>query len=565
MLSTRARHSGGAPDVTGQIAAVDTALGAGAQFLDPEAVAAARTVLVRAGERSRIGAETTAVALVGATGSGKSSLFNAISGLGIAEVGAKRPTTSEPLACIWGRDIEDPVLDFVRVPRRHRMERESVLDGDREVPLHGLVLLDVPDHDSTAVAHRLEVDRLVEVVDLMIWVVDPQKYADQALHARYLKNLTGYESVMLVVLNQIDRLADDEAELCRRDLRRLLDADGLESVRLMTASASRGDGIEPLRAVLGEVVHRKTVVAQRLSADLDDVMDRLALGVADKEPDVADAAREDRLVDALAAATGIPVVAEAAGEQYATLGRRTTGWPPARWVSRLLRRDPVRRLGLGADERELRKLARATAPAASPAQVSAVAAAVERVTAAASDGLPPRWADGVRAAVPVSVAEELTGTSTHDADAAEEGDGSLTGVLDDALAGVDLGSPRRGWFRVVQVVQWLALLGCLGGLGWAAADALDLGDVPNPAVAEGSPWDDVPLAAVPAVGGLVVGVLLALLARWWVGVGARRRRERVGDLLRAAVVEVAQERVVAPVAALVDRHRATREALSLRR
>ena len=55
--------------------------------------------------------------------------------------------------------------------------------------LDGLVLLDLPDHDSTEIDHRMEVDRLVQLVDMLVWVVDPQKYADAAIHDRYLKPL----------------------------------------------------------------------------------------------------------------------------------------------------------------------------------------------------------------------------------------------------------------------------------------------------------------------------------------------------------------------------------------
>ena len=68
------------------------------------------------------------------------------------------------------------------------------------------MLLDLPDHDSTELSHRLEVDRLVQLVDVLVWVVDPQKYADAALHDRYLKPLAGHADVMMVVLNQADRL-----------------------------------------------------------------------------------------------------------------------------------------------------------------------------------------------------------------------------------------------------------------------------------------------------------------------------------------------------------------------
>ena len=65
------------------------------------------------------------------------------------------------------------------------------------------MLLDLPDFDSVEHAHRLEVDRLIELVDLVVWVVDPQKYADAALHDRYLRPLAGHAGVMLVVLNPV--------------------------------------------------------------------------------------------------------------------------------------------------------------------------------------------------------------------------------------------------------------------------------------------------------------------------------------------------------------------------
>src|SRR5207253_3491564 len=136
-----------------------------------------------------------------------------------------------------------------------RVTRESVLDADKEAGLRGLVLLDLPDHDSTAVMQRLEVDRLVGLVDLLVWVVDPQKYADEALHRGYLRPLVGHDEVMVVVLNQIDRLAEEEVDTCSKDLRRLLDADGLDTVRILTASATRGDGIDDLRKLLSDVVN----------------------------------------------------------------------------------------------------------------------------------------------------------------------------------------------------------------------------------------------------------------------------------------------------------------------
>ena len=40
----------------------------------------------------------------------------------------------------------------------------------------------------------MEVDRLVQLVDMLVWVVDPQKYADAAIHDRYLKPLAQHRT-----------------------------------------------------------------------------------------------------------------------------------------------------------------------------------------------------------------------------------------------------------------------------------------------------------------------------------------------------------------------------------
>ena len=121
--------------------------------------------------------------------------------------------------------------------------------------LDGVVLLDLPDHDSTEVAHHLEVDRLVQLADLMIWVLDPQKYADAAIHDRYLAPLHEHAEVTVVVLNQIDTVPEDGRQSMVDDVRRLLDADGLNDVPIFAISARHGLGVAELRA---EVAKRVT-------------------------------------------------------------------------------------------------------------------------------------------------------------------------------------------------------------------------------------------------------------------------------------------------------------------
>ena len=167
-------------DITDRVDGLAEAARSARGRLDDELVDEAARVAEQASARLRLSGDHTVVALAGATGSGKSSTFNAVTGLELAAIGVRRPTTSWTMACAWGRDGAGELLDWLGVPKRHQVLRDSMLDEprqDRQSNLDGLVLLDLPDHDSTEVAHHVEVDRLVRLADLLVWVLDPQKYA----------------------------------------------------------------------------------------------------------------------------------------------------------------------------------------------------------------------------------------------------------------------------------------------------------------------------------------------------------------------------------------------------
>ena len=141
--------------------------------------------------------------------------------------------------------------------------------------------MDLPDHDSTETAHRQEVDRLVKKVDLFVWVLDPEKYADAALHDRYLRPLADHAGVMLVALNKADRLSPDQLAACLADLRRILDAEGLGAAKLLATSAVTGQGIGELRALLTERIGAKQSAAQRLGFDITRAASELGGQVGD--------------------------------------------------------------------------------------------------------------------------------------------------------------------------------------------------------------------------------------------------------------------------------------------
>ena len=82
-----------------RLGALREVLSLAGERLSVPVVQRAAEILGHADARLAVG-EQTVVALAGATGSGKSSLFNALSGSRIAEQGARRPTTSVALAAI---------------------------------------------------------------------------------------------------------------------------------------------------------------------------------------------------------------------------------------------------------------------------------------------------------------------------------------------------------------------------------------------------------------------------------------------------------------------------------
>lgn len=556
-------------DLADRTAALESAVVAASGRLDRELLDDARAVVTRARERGGLSAEHTVVALAGATGSGKSSVLNAVAGSEIATVGVRRPTTSHAVAAVWG-DGAGPLLDWLEVRRRQEMPTPADDDpGDdsgaarprrglarlrgRRGPAGistGLVLLDLPDHDSVVVEHRVRAERLVERADLLVWVVDPQKYADAALHERYLRPLAGRSEVVVVVLNQADRLSDAETDAMLADLRRLVAADGLDGARVLAVSAATGRGIDQLKGLLAEAAARREAATARLAADARAAAQRIADACGSSPASRAGERAADALVDALEAAAGVPTVVDAVAAAHRRDAHLATGWPVTRWVSRL-RRDPLRRLGLrrGPDGTatdgsgtatgpERPDLVRSSLPTTRPAVRAASASAVRRYVDEVTEGAPDPW---------VLVAR----------DRAQDAIDRMPGDLDQAVVGTRLEAARRPrWWAAVGAVQWLLLAAAVVGLLWlGAAAAVEYFRLPPlilpvltvDLTASGGGVLEVPWPTLLAIGGLLAGLLLALVARVFTAWGARRRASRVRRRLRESVSGVADRLVRVPV------------------
>jgi GTP-binding protein EngB required for normal cell division len=511
--------------------------------VDSDALAEARRVVDQADRRLAISGSATVVALAGATGSGKSSIFNALSGTTLATVGVRRPTTAHAMASSWGDESAEDLLDWLQIPRRHALETDPAMDA----ALNGLVLLDLPDHDSTELDHRMEVDRLVQLVDMLIWVVDPQKYADAAIHDRYLKPLAQHAEVMMIILNQVDKLSASQREQCISDLRRLLNSEGLGKVPVIAVSALTGEGIEGLRELLAKQVAEKQAAARRLAADVSVAAAKLS--AASGTTKVTPLARSsiDRLTRQVAIAAGVPVVTEAVGKAWRLRGGLATGWPVLAWIAKFkpdpLRRLHLDRLGVGRRHKEVDPsgVGRTSLPATSGVQKARVDTGVRTLADEAAQGLTRGWADQIK-------------------QAARSSEDALPDRVDRAIAATDLDlAQHRRWWQLVRVLQWMLVATVIVGLGWLGLAFLlaYLQLPPLPKVT----WWGIPAPTVLAIGGVLAGLLLAGLARIFVEVGARRRTAKARQSLRAAIARVTGELVIDPVKAEQDRYEKARLAL----
>jgi GTP-binding protein EngB required for normal cell division len=540
---TQTAESGDRAALSARLSALDQLTQIGSTRAGPDGfahdlLAAATEVLTRADERLKLSASHTVVSLAGGTGSGKSSLFNQLSGADFSTVGVTRPVTREAHACVWGVAGSGPLLEWLDVPRRYRYARASALGGG-EQSMNGLVLLDLPDHDSVLGRAADTVGKLVGLSDLIIWILDPQKYADAAVHRRFLIPLAGHSEVLAVVLNQSDLLTAAQIEDCLHDLRRLLDSENLHDVQILVTSAKTGEGTEELRKLLIETVSARRAVAARIAADVDKVVvqfepygaqlhDGVVAGPDGRElDDEMLAPGTDREIGAaLAEAAGTRAIAESLRSARELRAADYVGWPISWLIERLTSTDPARKARLGGLWAELRE----TTAGPSGAQQAEIDNALTWTAENRVPPLPHPWSRTVRAALR-SRADELPG-----AVGAEIGAALPPGAIVD------------GWWRLIGVLQGL-LLGCvLVGLAWLVTLlVLGVGQVAS----SGTPriFTDtwlLPWAAAMIVVGLAGGWLTARICSRGVGAGAERETLALLDDIDHRLIVVARRLVVAP-------------------
>ena len=151
--------------------------------------------------RARDAGAPLVVVLLGSTGSGKSSLLNALVGRDVSPSGVLRPTTRRPVVIAHPDDAGGELLPGMR-------ERDALeLVADPGIG-RGLVLVDAPDFDSVELSNRALAVELLEAADLVVFVTTATRYADQVPWT-ILERARQRGVPLLAVLNRLPAEADD--------------------------------------------------------------------------------------------------------------------------------------------------------------------------------------------------------------------------------------------------------------------------------------------------------------------------------------------------------------------
>ncbi|WP_301925711.1 GTPase [Corynebacterium glaucum] len=181
----------------------------------------------------------------GSTGSGKSTLVNALLRERVSNPGVIRPTTRQPVLVANPQDADwfnsPEVLPGLARSHGAGDEQSTTLRvvETQSIPA-GLSLLDAPDFDSIDDRNRALASQLLAAADLWIFVTTPARYADQMVW-NFLNDAAGRGIEVVVVLNRVDDVA---AQTVPADLRRMMDEAGLDGATVFTVPFVPGLGQE---------------------------------------------------------------------------------------------------------------------------------------------------------------------------------------------------------------------------------------------------------------------------------------------------------------------------------
>ena len=363
-----------------------------------------------------------------------------------------------------------------------------------------------------------------------LWVVDPEKYADAVVHNHYLRPMAALAPVSIIVLNQIDRLDATELPIVLTNLGEILAEEGLGEVPVLPVAAIDGTGVEAVREQLTTLAGERSAAERRLMAEIRAAGAAVAADVAGGTAGRLGGTQITETTEYLAAAAGVPAVANAVRRDYRRRARLAAGWPLTRWLERF-RPDPLRGLRLGRYEEDARAEIATSIPAASPVQAAQAKRALRNLGTTVGGELPQRWRSEIRRVA--------------------EGPPQLTEKLDTAIRQTELPATSRRWWSLIGVLHWLALAIVVAGAGWLSL-CLTMPAVVAPEVVVpmigAVPWPTLLLT-----GGVAFAVALSVLTGLCARIGAYRAGLAAQTRLDRAIQNVLVTEIVHPVNSVVER------------
>lgn len=480
---------------------------------------------------------------MGATGSGKSSLFNAILGADIATIGVRRPTTIEPIAAIPVNEGVSELMDWLQI--KHRVQ----IPSGGKLP-DNVALIDLPDIDSIATAGRETVKFLAQRVDLLIWVADPQKYADNLLHTEFIRPLAKHANMTIGVLTHADTLHGQDAVHVVADFTRILETDRVNNPLVIPTSAVTGQGIDSLRLRITDAAAVQAKAAQKLIADLQNGKALIAKeifggtsGVNTLEtlksydlPGFTNKQVKPLLTKAVYEVAGVKTVEKTVKQGYRYRAGSVAGFWPSRKL-RLFKPDPVKRLHLGSETG-------ITSYKPLDMTLKNLDLAMRQTVDGLIAGRPRPWQASLRAQ-------------------ATQANEFIPLHLNHVVSRIDVPLPagKATWWRVMNGLQMLGwVLAICGGLwlgGIHLLKSLLLIDVPT------MPYYNIPTPVWMIGVGILWAVLISALTAVLISWRAHAAGKKASQALREELDEVVEEYLWAPLKIEDQRQRRVLELLKL--
>jgi predicted GTPase len=167
------------------------------------------TLFPSSGLEAYAGARPLIVAFMGGTGVGKSSLLNRLAGKAIAKAGIVRPTSRE-VTLFHHRSV---VMEHL--PEQLPLSKINISEHDDEAK-RNIIWIDMPDFDSTEQSNKQLVLQWLPYIDVLIYVVSPERYRDEKAWRLLLAE--GARHAWLFVFNQWDRGRLEQYEDFNRQL-----------------------------------------------------------------------------------------------------------------------------------------------------------------------------------------------------------------------------------------------------------------------------------------------------------------------------------------------------------